>query len=66
MQIKSLVWFVTGGASGLGLATVHELVKQGGYVAVLDMNEETGARVEMEMKEVVIFFKCALLLSHCP
>ncbi|KAM0749752.1 NAD(P)-binding protein [Meredithblackwellia eburnea MCA 4105] len=58
MQIKSRVFYVTGGASGLGLGTVHELVKRGAYVSVLDLNEELGERIEMELKEVVIFNKC--------
>lgn len=33
MKVKHNVFFVTGGGSGLGLATVHELVKLGAYVA---------------------------------
>lgn len=33
MKVKHNVYFVTGGGSGLGLATVHELVKLGAYVA---------------------------------
>ncbi|KAL8292815.1 hypothetical protein RQP46_000509 [Phenoliferia psychrophenolica] len=58
VQIEHNVFYVTGGASGLGLATVHELVKRGAYVAVLDMDEELGERIEMELKELVIFIRC--------
>lgn len=34
------VVFVTGGASGLGLATVLELYKKGASVAVADLDED--------------------------
>ena len=37
---------------------VHELVKRGAYVAVLDMNVELGERIEMELKGLVIFVQC--------
>ncbi|KAI9314237.1 hypothetical protein BX666DRAFT_1862783 [Dichotomocladium elegans] len=40
MQIKNNTFIVTGGASGLGEATVRELVKRGGNVAIFDLNEE--------------------------
>lgn len=33
-------------------------MKRGGYVAVLDLNEELGQRVEMELKEVTLFVRC--------
>lgn len=33
------VWYVTGAASGLGKATATRIVKAGGLVAALDMNE---------------------------
>lgn len=39
---SSLAAIVTGGASGLGLATVKALREQGVKVAIFDMNEETG------------------------
>ena len=34
---------VTGGASGMGEATCHELGRRGHKVAVLDLNERSGA-----------------------
>lgn len=55
MHIAHNVFYVTGGASGLGLATVHEIVRLGGYVAVLDMNIEAGERIAMELPELVLF-----------
>jgi NAD(P)-dependent dehydrogenase (short-subunit alcohol dehydrogenase family) len=39
MQIGNQVAMVTGGASGLGLATAALLVEQGAKVAILDLNE---------------------------
>ncbi|MGE0828121.1 MAG: SDR family NAD(P)-dependent oxidoreductase [Hyphomonadaceae bacterium] len=42
----SVAAVVTGGASGLGLATVKALRAQGVKVAIFDMNEKTGAEAE--------------------
>ncbi|KAJ8099246.1 putative 3-hydroxyacyl-CoA dehydrogenase-like protein [Lipomyces tetrasporus] len=45
MKIKGRTFILTGGASGLGLGTAQELASQGGYVAILDRDEEAGKRV---------------------
>ncbi len=45
MKIQDQAALVTGGASGLGEATAHELAAQGARVAILDMNTERGAAV---------------------
>lgn len=37
---KDFVFFITGGASGLGEAAVREIHALGGRVAIADMNEE--------------------------
>jgi len=43
MRIKDKVVVITGGASGLGLATASYMVKEkGARVAILDVNEEAG------------------------
>ncbi|MGE5576667.1 MAG: 3-hydroxyacyl-CoA dehydrogenase [Syntrophothermus sp.] len=57
MEIKGSVAMVTGGASGLGEATVRDLVALGGKVAVLDMAEENGNRLAAELGESAIFVK---------
>jgi 3-hydroxyacyl-CoA dehydrogenase/3-hydroxy-2-methylbutyryl-CoA dehydrogenase len=57
MEIKDKVAVVTGGASGLGRATVRRLVKEGGKVAIFDMNEEKGNALASELGENVIFCK---------
>ncbi|KAI8097475.1 uncharacterized protein BX664DRAFT_326467 [Halteromyces radiatus] len=40
MKIKGNTFIVTGGASGLGEATVKHLVEAGGNVAIFDLNDE--------------------------
>lgn len=58
MQIRDRVAVVTGGASGLGKATVMRLVKKGAKVAILDFNEETGSAAVAELgAEHTIFCK---------
>ena len=41
---------VTGGASGMGEATCHELGRRGHKVAVLDLNGEAAQRVAEELR----------------
>lgn len=52
MQIKDQVAFVTGGASGLGLATVKRIVAQGGKAVVFDLKGEENVA---EFGDSVIF-----------
>lgn len=42
MQFKGINAIISGGASGLGLATCERVVKDGGKVVMLDLNEEQG------------------------
>ncbi len=47
MRIENSVFLITGGSSGLGLATARELVGQGGKVVLVDINADAGnARAE--------------------
>jgi NAD(P)-dependent dehydrogenase (short-subunit alcohol dehydrogenase family) len=48
-------------ASGLGQACVEELVKAGGYVSILDMNEENGADLVSKLGSHAKFFVCDVL-----
>jgi NAD(P)-dependent dehydrogenase (short-subunit alcohol dehydrogenase family) len=50
---------VTGGASGLGLATVRALRSAGAAVAIFDMNEETGDKAAAETGAT--FCRCDVL-----
>ena len=45
MQVQGKVAIVTGGASGLGLATVEALVQKGAQVAIFDLNLAQGEAV---------------------
>ncbi|CAO3697962.1 unnamed protein product [Rhizopus stolonifer] len=49
MQIKGNTFIVTGGASGLGEATVRELVKREANVAIFDLNEEGSKELADEL-----------------
>ncbi|SJX63519.1 related to 3-hydroxyacyl-CoA dehydrogenase [Sporisorium reilianum f. sp. reilianum] len=42
MQIKDRVFYVTGGASGLGAATAEHLHALGGYVSIMDLQLDAG------------------------
>lgn len=45
MDLTNKVALVTGGASGLGRATVEELAGRGAKIAIFDLNAEAGAEV---------------------
>ncbi len=49
MQFKGVSAIVTGGASGLGAATVRMLAEQGAKVAVFDLNEPVGRTLAQEI-----------------
>ncbi|KAI8974941.1 hypothetical protein BDB01DRAFT_728509 [Pilobolus umbonatus] len=49
MQIKGNTFIVTGGASGLGGATVRELIGRGANVAIFDLNDEGSEEVAQEL-----------------
>lgn len=56
---SSLAAVVTGGASGLGLATVKALREAGARVAIFDLNPESGERAAAETGAV--FCRCDVL-----
>lgn len=58
MELNKIVAIVTGGASGLGEATVTKIVGNGGKVTIIDLSEEKGlALVEKLGQEHVQFVK---------
>lgn len=57
MHIKDRTFILSGGASGLGLATARDLHSRGGYIAILDLNAENGAKVASELGPRTKFFE---------
>ena len=57
MRIEDRVAIVTGGASGLGKATVQRLVDEGAKVTILDLDAETGEKLSAELSNSAIFAK---------
>ncbi|MEB3372148.1 3-hydroxyacyl-CoA dehydrogenase [Saccharopolyspora mangrovi] len=55
MDIKGAVALVTGGASGLGLASVKELRDQGAKVVIVDLPSSKGEAVAEELGDDVVF-----------
>lgn len=55
MDIAGSVALVTGGASGLGLATVRELHGQGAKIVILDLPSSDGDAVAQQLGENAVF-----------
>lgn len=55
MEIKGANFIVTGGASGLGEATVRMIAKQGGNAAVFDLADKRGQALADELGNTVIY-----------
>lgn len=55
MQIDGSTAFVTGGASGLGEATVRELVRRGARVTIYDLPRSNGAALAKELGDAARF-----------
>lgn len=60
-NLKDKVAIITGGASGIGLATVKAFLDKGSKVVIADYNEEHGKAAEQELKSTyndnVVFIK---------
>ncbi|OXM67473.1 MULTISPECIES: 3-hydroxyacyl-CoA dehydrogenase [Amycolatopsis] len=55
MEVGNAVALVTGGASGLGLATVRELHGRGAKVVIVDLPSSQGEAVAKELGDGVVF-----------
>lgn len=56
MDLTGKTALVTGGASGLGEATVRRYVRHGANVAILDMNDERGEALATELGDTAHYF----------
>jgi len=63
MRLKDKVAIVTGGANGIGEATVKEMVREGASVLIADLNEEKGIKLAEELNNV-IFLKTNVALEE--
>jgi NAD(P)-dependent dehydrogenase (short-subunit alcohol dehydrogenase family) len=57
MKIEGKTFFVTGGASGLGEATVRYAHSKGANVVIVDMNKKKGEELAAELGDRAIFVK---------
>jgi NAD(P)-dependent dehydrogenase (short-subunit alcohol dehydrogenase family) len=57
MNINNKVAIVTGGASGLGRATVEALISAGAKVAIFDVDEDKGESLSESLGEATVFCK---------
>ncbi|MBS8266814.1 3-hydroxyacyl-CoA dehydrogenase [Mesobacillus boroniphilus] len=57
MKMNGAIAIVTGGASGLGEATVRRIAEQGGKAAILDLSVERGNALVKELGEQAVFIK---------
>jgi 3-hydroxyacyl-CoA dehydrogenase / 3-hydroxy-2-methylbutyryl-CoA dehydrogenase len=57
MQMNTCRAVVTGGASGLGEATVRKIVGSGGKAVIFDQSEENGLRLQNELGDAVLLIK---------
>ncbi|MFA6239080.1 MAG: 3-hydroxyacyl-CoA dehydrogenase [Bacteriovorax sp.] len=55
MELKNKTIIVTGGASGLGEASVRRLVGAGANVVIADLNEGNGKKIENELNKKALF-----------
>ncbi|MFQ6396274.1 SDR family NAD(P)-dependent oxidoreductase [Nocardia sp. KC 131] len=57
MQIDGCSALVTGGASGLGLATARRIIERGGKVVLADISEEQGEKAVAELGGAATFVR---------
>ena len=64
MELASAKAVVSGGASGLGLATAEAVIDAGGTVVLFDVNEEQGKKSAEDLGERALFIKTDVSLEE--
>ena len=62
MRLKDKVAVITGGASGMGEASVYSFLREGASVLIADFNEETGNQTLEKAGRVADFLEYAEIL----
>jgi hypothetical protein len=57
MKLEGRTYIISGGCSGLGLATARDLHAAGAYVSLLDLNAGAGEKIVKELGERSRFFE---------
>ena len=60
-MLKSFVGLVTGGASGLGKATVERLIREGARVTIVDLPSSKGQEIVENLNSSEDFQKCQFI-----
>jgi len=66
ISLEDKTSIITGAASGIGRGIARKLAKAGSNIALVDINEEEGKRVEKELQELgvkVKFYRCDVTSS---
>src|SRR5262245_548710 len=58
MNLNQVKAVISGGASGLGLATAARLVGGGGQVALLDVQDEAGRKAAASLGSAASYHRC--------
>ena len=66
MQIADQAFIVTGGASGLGEASVRMLASHGGRVVIADLDAERGNALASELGHAVRYAVGAMIVVWTP